>query len=271
MRAVRISERDAEAVVNTLGSHVVSVSLGGRPVVKPNGDGSQTHGGIAVLMPYAGRVRHGEYRFGGLKFRLPVGREGNAIHGFAKDAVWKVLKEERRSVVLAARLEGSGYPGVLEAVIAYGISRTGFSTDCSVRNVGGRECPLVVGFHPYFVARDWRVSAGTAYRYSLRDGFFPDGKRAPYSFDEAGPNSRLDDCFWVRGEIRLFDGERSLVIGRRAMPYLVVYNGKYAEGKSVAIEPYTGLPDAFNNGIGLRTLKPGRAFSCGYSFVLDQA
>ena len=248
---------------------MASVSLNGEPVVKPSGDGFQTHGGIAVLMPYAGRVQFGKYRFQGRSFELPVGSERHAIHGFAKDEVWTVVKEAEDSTTLTCRLESRGYPGILDVRITYSVTRTSFSTECSVKNVGHGDCPFVAGFHPYFLAGEWKLSTdGDARRYLLRDAYFPTGERVPYSFRGVGAKTKLDDCIMVSGPIRLATPRYNLLIRRRSMPYLVVYDGRYAAGNSVAIEPYTGLPDAFNNGIGLRVLKPSQNFECGYDLVL---
>jgi aldose 1-epimerase len=267
--SVSISRGSSSAVVETAGGHVAEVTLGGEPVVKPSTDGSQTHGGIAVLLPYAGRVRRGEYTFEGRNYKLPVGAGGNAIHGFAKDARWKVARRRADSVLLTSRLEGQGFPGIIEAAITYSIARSSFSTSCAVKNIGKTDSPMVVGFHPYFLGDDWRISTErTVQRYLLRDSYFPTGERVRFSFEGVGPRSKLDDCFKASGVVRFHSGRRELVIRRRRMPYLVVYDGEYAEGRSVAIEPYTGLPDAYNNGIGLVALKPGRTFRCGYDVRL---
>lgn len=253
-----------------MGAHVAELSMNGVSVVKPTKDANQTHGGIAVLMPYAGRVKRGEYVFGGKTFRLPTGKDGNAIHGFAKDARWKVAQRTRDSVVLACVLRGRGYPGTLQARLRYAIRGNSFSTACSVTNIGERPCPLVVGFHPYFMAEYWRVTEpAAAQRYELQGRYFPTGKTDRYSMSRAGPQVGLDDCFRVSGTVELLTGRYRLKLVRHRMPYLVIYNGRYAEGKSVAIEPYTGLPDAYNNGIGARSLSPGQSFECGYRVTAE--
>lgn len=258
------------ATVDLLGAHVRSLSIGGDPIVKPTNDGIPTHGGIAVLMPYAGRVRHGQYAFEGRKFQLPTGKDGHAIHGFAKDTTWEITVKKGASVSMAATLSGKGYPGTLEASIVYSARKRIFSTDCRVRNAGRSDAPIVVGFHPYLNAKRWSVRASpNSYRYQLADGYFPTGKKTRYSFELAGPGTKLDDCFGSSGTIELLSGGKKLTLRRRNMPYLVLYDGKYAEGKSVAIEPYSGLPDAYNNGIGLRTLSPGQTFRCGYDLAIS--
>jgi aldose 1-epimerase len=271
MSNTSIRSGSSDAKVSLDGAHVARLSLDGEQVLKPSNDGRQTHGGIAVLIPYAGRVRDGHYNFEGRSFRLPVNPDGHAIHGFAKDVPWKLVREKTGSVTLGSRLRGAGYPGLLDARIRYSVQPESFSTECSVTNVGQRSCPFVAGFHPYFLARSWKiVTIGRTYRYTLADRYFPTGERRPFSFAEVGPDTSLDDCFRVAGTIRLEAEEHTLVITRRRMPYLIVYNGKHAEGISVAIEPYTGLEDAYNNGIGLVVLKPGESFSCGYRVSMSR-
>ena len=269
MRAISIGRGSTEALVDLAGAHVDALSVGGVGVIKPSTDGRPTHGGIAVLIPYAGRVRGGEYAFQGRTFRLPVGEDGNAIHGFAKDARWEVEQKGRASVVLASALKREGYPSTLRALVRYAAGRRTFSTACSVTNTGESACPVVVGFHPYFAGAHWRLTApSTAYRYELRDRYFPTGKKARRSMRRLGPRVRLDDCFGAPGTVELLTESYRLRLTRRSMPYLVIYDGRYA-GKSVAIEPYTGLPDAFNNGVGVRTLGPGETFECGYRVAVD--
>ena len=269
MRSLSIACGLSTATIDTMGAHVDDAVLDGEEVVKPSEDGSPTHGGVAVLVPYAGRVEGGEYLFAGRSHSLPVSHLGHDIHGFAKDRPWKVTTADSKSMTLECRLKGPGYPWTLDAKVTYSIGRRNFSTHCGIRNSDTRECPLVVGFHPYYLAERWRVqSAGRAFRYILQKRYFPTGDRERCSLSHLRPDDELDDCFKVNGAVELRTRRRSLLIRRLRMPYLVLYNGKYAEDRSLAIEPYTGLPDAFNNGIGLIKLTPGRTFECGYGFGL---
>src|ERR1700733_7858905 len=100
----------SEAKISPDGGYVARLSLDGEEVIKPSNDGSQTHGGIAVLIPYAGRIRSGRYTFEGRSYRLPVKADGHAIHGFAKDARWKLTTEKTGSVTLGSRLRSAEYP-----------------------------------------------------------------------------------------------------------------------------------------------------------------
>ncbi len=266
---ISIAYGSTVARISPLGAHVTHLSIGGTPIVKPSSDGIQTHGGVAVLLPYAGRVKNGRYSFEGKAFKLPTGKDGHAIHGFAKDNPWGASSRRGDSVSMEAVLRGRGYPGPLRVSIAYSAGKSTFSTNCIVKNAGEADVPVVVGFHPYFIAEGWSIeSSSEIYRYQLADGYFPTGKRAECSLKGAD-ESEWDDCFSTAGCIRLLTGGRELLIRRKNMQYFVLYNGKYAGGNSVAVEPYSGLPDAYNNGIGLRVLSPGRSFRCGYDLALS--
>ena len=272
MSRITISKGSSEAVIGNLGAYVKTLNLDGIRIVKPETDGNQTHGGIAVLMPYTDKIEHGRYTFEGRRFQLQVEDEGHAIHGFAKDVVWTAARKGKRFVTLTSVLEGEGYPGRMEARVTYSISSRTFSTNSSVTNAGRGNCPVVIGFHPYFLGVKWKIRANSeAYRYEVRDRYFPTGEFEPYQLERAGPDVNLDDTFGVEGPVSLQTEDYGLVISRRAMPYLVIYNGEFAEAKSVAIEPYTGITNAFNNGIGLRVLKPGQSFRCGYGITLKKS
>jgi aldose 1-epimerase len=271
MNICTLTSHRSKSRINLYGAHVEQLSLDGEEVIKPSSDGVPTHGGAAVLIPYAGRVRNGRYTFEGGVYQLPVGPEGHASHGFAKDTTWEVVEARPASVKLRAQLQGEGYPAILETEITYALGETTFSTDCVVKNVSTSACPLVVGFHPYFLARDWTLEAGGgAYKYELADTYFPTGKRVPFDIGALGPNTRLDSLFEVEGQVKLHSPSLTLTLQRRKLPYLILFNGKYAEGISLAIEPYSGLPDAYNNGIGVTKLEPGATFTCEYDVTLSR-
>jgi aldose 1-epimerase len=248
--------------VNLRGAHIEQLILDGDEVIKPSN---------AVLIPYAGRVRNGRYTYEGERYQLPAGREGHASHGFAKDTIWEVVDMQQASAKFKATLRGEGYPGILETEIIYALSGATFSTDCAVKNVSTRDCPIVVGFHPYFLARDWTLEAeGSAYKYALADAYFPTGLKTAFDIGAVGPGTGLDNPLEVEGKVKLHYPLHTLTIERKNMPYIVLFNGRYAEGVSLAIEPYSGLPDAYNNGIGLAKLEPGAVFTCGYQVTLSR-
>ena len=271
MKTAIITNGTSKAAILEMGSFVESLALDGFQIIKPSDDGVQTHGGIGVLMPYTDLVENGRYTLDGEVFQLPINEDGHALHGFAKDTRWRISKRGKSSISLTTILSSKGYPGRLKAQTDYSVEKRGFSTKCSVTNVSKKGCPFVVGFHPYFLAKDWKIrTKSKAYKYKLRDKYFPTGKSKLYSFDNAGPDHDHDDTFRVAGPIRFQSESYEVVMRRIRMPFLVVYNGRYADGRSVAIEPYTGITNAYNNGIGLRVLKPRESFHCGYEITLTR-
>lgn len=258
------------AELTAAGSYAATLVLDGTQVFKPTKDGVQVHGGSAILIPYAGRIREGAYSFEGRDYRFPATNGGHAIHGFGKDRHWRVSERKPDSVTFAARLRDQGYPAVLDARVSYSITPRGFSTACKVTNVGRQACPFVAGFHPYFLAKNWELSSsGEVWRYELARTFFPTGKRTAFDLRSLGPGMNIDMDLRAAGTVRLETNAYVLKMVRTNMPYLIVYNGNYADRRSVAVEPYSGLPDAFNNGLGVKILGPGVSFRCGYSVRLS--
>ncbi|EQD62250.1 aldose 1-epimerase, partial [mine drainage metagenome] len=104
--------------------------------------------------------------------------------------------------------------------------------------------------------------------------FFPDGTSKTLDpFQLSSEDSMpLDNAFMSTGDIFFISGKRRLVIDRKGLDYLVLYNGVYSSGVSLAIEPMSAPPDAFNNGIGLITLIPGATTRASFRVTLkDQS
>jgi aldose 1-epimerase len=250
---------------------VTSLSIRGSHVLKPSPDESMTHGGCAVLLPYAGRIRNGTYSYEGRNYSLPRNSEGNAIHGFLKDATMEVRRRTEESVDLQTLLAHPGYPSKLEVKISYRVYSAGFSAYCTVVNVGKRNAPLSIGFHPYFAGGEWRIEHEcNVEKLELSDDYFPDGAKQSFNFNgkKFGTTNSFDDCFYFPCDAVLKANLTRLKIRKKNMPYVVVYNGRWAEDKSVAFEPYTSAPDAFNNGYGLVNLLVGRSYDCGFEVEL---
>ena len=83
----------------------------------------------------------------------------------------------------------------------------------------------------------------------------PSGKIGDRSFD---------GCYALNGDLRLYN-KRGLLIKMTGFPYVQLYAPP--SRTSIAIEPMTGIPDAFNNGIGLKKLAPGEKFQASYDVI----
>ncbi|HKJ96794.1 MAG TPA: aldose 1-epimerase [Thermoplasmataceae archaeon] len=266
---IQISSSSGKAALEEKGAYLRSLALGGQDIIKGSADGKPTHGGSAVLIPYAGRVKNATYTFEGKKYDLPENNGEHSIHGYLKDVLWSVKEKSEDSVTFSSDFSDTGYPSSIHTEIEYRIGGQDLTVITSVRNSGTEDIPLLIGFHPYFITGvAWALSHTEPLRkLNFEEGFFPDGTYEDIDFNRMKnpQDMSFDNSYVGGGEITLSRKGGSIVIRRTNMPYLVIYNGTYSEGKSVAIEPMTGAPDAFNNGIGLITVEPGKSFNCTFS------
>jgi Galactose mutarotase and related enzymes len=239
-------------------------------VIPPPEDGMPTHGGSAVLFPFANRIRNGKYEFQGRKFNLPTNKEGHAIHGLVLGREWNVERVSGFSATLSLELSNPSYPTVLEAQVTYTLRKRELHVSLSSHNKGEYDGPLVVGFHPYFnVGARWKLFHDQPVKRLNTNSHFPDGTYVDFDFNSLQTpwNFSFDDCFLGGGLLTLTGEKFSISISRENMDFFQVYNGVHAKN-SVAVEPMTGAPDAYNNGIGLRVLPPGGDFHCGFELSL---
>lgn len=266
-----IESGSSTAEILERGAYVRSLSIDGSPLLKQTSDDSMTHGGCAVLIPFAGRIRGATYVYDGKTYSLPRNDGDNAIHGFLKDRDLLLKKKTASSVTLEASIAQTGYPTTLRVRIDYQIFSRGFRVDCQVTNVGESRAPLSVGFHPYFMGKNWEIEHECKIqKLQTSDGVFPNGKIDPSAFGTIGQGNheKFDDCFQFPCNAQLRTDSHSLTIRKKNMPFVMVYNGEWAEGESLAFEPYTSAPDAFNNGIGLINLLPNESHECGFEVQL---
>lgn len=252
----------AEAVLRTKGAYLSALRYGDKDVILPGSVERQTRGGMALLIPFANRIRGGIYEFDGVVYELPKNAEGHAIHGLAMHMDWSLVASGENFAELALELSHPGYPSTLSCSARYELSEDSLRVALRVVNNGPRRAPLVVGAHPYFVvARPWRINAKNPLRCVSVDKI-PTGELVPHSF---GIDGDYDDCFLVVEDPVVLESPHSTVeLWRFGMPYIQVYTGVE---EAVAIEPMSGAPDAYHNGMGLMTLRPGEEAIFSFEIV----
>jgi aldose 1-epimerase len=233
------------------------------------------------LFPFPNRLNHAQYTFEGKNYALEKNfpQENNAIHGLVLKTNFIVKKElaneEEARVELTYRSEGEtqGYPFRYELSIIYVLSSSGFSCTTKTINTSDTDIPVGDGWHPYF-------KTGT----QLNNLFFqlpsdeiletdekliPTGKiikSAQFLNATQVDSHRFDTCYKVNeinniAETKLYDKAKDLSIilwqetGKDKYNYLQIYIPPQRD--TIAIEPMTCAPDAFNNLMGLIVLKPG--------------
>jgi aldose 1-epimerase len=262
---VRIKKGDTEAEILPKGAYLYSLKIRDKDVILKGNLERPTRGGMAILIPYANRVKNGEYTFEGIKYVLPKNKEGNAIHGLVLDKEFKVMEKREDSITLDYELEHEGYPTKLDCLIIYKIFKHGIRVKINVKNIGSKRAPLTVGAHPYFiVSDDWKIiTENEGVKKCINFNKIPTGELIKSQFE----HTDYDDCFLVNGNIELHSSYSKIKIIRRNMPFVQVYTGIRG---AVAIEPMSGAPDAYHNGLGLKILEPNESayFSFTFKFVI---
>jgi len=243
---LELSAGTATATVDPADGRLIRLAVGGFDLLIEEG--------CFVMAPWAGRVGHGSFTFGGDEHRLPVPEEfaPHAIHGTVRERPWVVESADPRQVRLTVGL-GPDWPweGWCEHTIA--LDHDLLRLDLALHSAA-EPFPATMGWHPWFAAPDATAVVAAAL-LQRGDDDLPTGVRlTPPLPDRLGP---LDDCFEdVQWPARLRWDEPSLELAIDAVGcgHVVVYNGQ--EG-TTCVEPQTGPPDALRLGEAA-PVAPGR-------------
>lgn len=286
---MEIASGEQLATIVEVGGGLRAYSVAGRDVL----DGYQpdemcTAGRGQVLMPWPNRIRDGRYEFEGHAEQLPLSEASNqnAIHGLVRWVAWNVIEQAADRVVVGHVLYPQpGYPFALELTIEYRLSDGGMNVHTTARNTGPIPCPFGGGAHPYLTVGVAPVDEVTiqiparvhldADERGIPVGSSPvDGTPLDLRHAQSIGDRRLDDGYrdlerdaHGRAWAHLTGPDGSTRVSLwvdEAYGYLMVFTGDTLgprARRSVAIEPMTCAPDAFNSGDGLIVLEPGETFS----------
>lgn len=245
------------------------------------------------LSPYACRIRNSRYSFNRKEYLIgKFGYDRHNIHGLVYDLPFSVeeIRQEETAVkvVLSCVYHSSdeGYPFPFRLTVTYTCEENGTLTiHTEVRNTGVESMPIVDGWHPYFslpgVLDDWTLRIDAKECLELDDNLLPTGRRLPYDDYYPGKKTgseKLDHCFPIAGTrevaCTLTDPSGKIRLKARSLlnyPYLQLFIPPARD--SLAIEFLSGAPDAFNNGLGLNILHPGKQleFACSYEVSVKDA
>ncbi len=273
------------AVVTEAGAGIRVLEYDGQPVVAGFGEDDRAAGGRGqLLLPWPNRIAGGRYSFDGQEHQLPLSEPelGNASHGLTRWATWTLEERTPQSVSLLYRLPAQpGYPGVLDLHVIYDVSADGLTVTVTATNVGDRPAPYAQGAHPYLVVGDgpvdgWELTLPASTRLTVDEHKIPDGRvevdGTDLDFRVSRPirGTRLDTPF--TGLERADDGTaevqvRDAASGRAvavwmdaAHGWVQVFTGdslpEPLRRRSLAVEPMTAPPNAFNTGEDLVVLSP---------------
>jgi aldose 1-epimerase len=240
-----------------------------------------------LLLPWPNRIAQGRYEFAGRREQLPIDEPelGHAIHGLARWCWWGVDARGDGYARMGHRLDARpGFPFQLDLSVEYRLSSTGLTVTLGARNIGAASCPFGAGSHPYFRfagtrADEVELCVRAAEWLEVDDRSIPIRRRSTEgtAVDFLRPRRigamQLDHTF--TGLERDHEGVAQVLLraeGRelrvwldRSFGFAQVYTGDTLPDRgrrrhSIAVEPTTCAPNAFNNGDGLIVLPPGGSF-----------
>lgn len=248
----------------------------------------------AKLAPFPNRIKDGKYSFNGKEYTLPKNESNkkNSLHGFMFNKAFDLISHSESSTEGNVEFEYThngkldGFPFPFRMNIVYALSEDGFECVTTVRNIGTEPMPFGDGWHPYFktgtLVDRLQLILPECEEMEVDENLIPTGKTKPYSrFNELETigKTNFDTPFVIKTNpkedtayVQLYDPDRDFQItlwqetGNNKYNYFQLYIPE--DRQSIAIEPMTCAPDAFNNGIGLITLQPGESFTGTYGVTL---
>jgi aldose 1-epimerase len=221
------------------GGRIASLRVGGLELLVRRKDvaGDPMVWGSYPMVPWAGRVRDGRFRFRGIEHQLPRDAPPHAIHGVGYTSAWEVTGPG----TLRLALDGS-WPFGGEVEQRHELRPRGLTSTLTV-TASDQPMPVVLGWHPCFrsvLGRGdrARVALVAASMWERDVAGIPTGRLVPMA---PGP---WDDCFTgLRSDPRITWPGALEVTLRSAATAWVVYD---QDPRMVCVEPQTDAPDAFN-------------------------
>jgi aldose 1-epimerase len=244
---LRFEAGDARLEVSPAhGGRIVSLQVGGQELLVTEGMGPVAWGSFPMV-PFAGRVRHGAFSFGGRSWQLPVNWPPHAIHGFGFDRPWTVVDERTLSIGLADEWPFRG-----SVVQRFDLAAGALLVTMEL--TADEPMPASMGWHPWFRRRLEPGGPELELRFAAEAMFVRDDDGIPTGelmTPTAGP---WDDCFtgvWA-DPVLIWPGVLALEIGS-SCAFWVVYD---EQSHAMCVEPQTAPPDALNQGPTI--VEPGR-------------
>ncbi|MGG9960031.1 aldose 1-epimerase [Ferruginibacter sp. SUN106] len=230
------------------------------------------------LSPFACRINNATYAFGKKDYTIEKFLlNGSALHGLLYDAAFIITatwdNEKSAGVSLQHQYSGSdkGYPFKYTCAVTYELKKDNALTiTTTITNNDEGLIPVQDGWHPYFSfggnIDELQLEFQSKEMVEFDTALIPTGKLLPYQ--EYGALQKIgaaefDNCFTVNfAECQplcvLRDPVNKMQLAiypDKSYPYLQIYTPPHR--KSIAIENLSAVPDAFNNGVGLKVLAPG--------------
>lgn len=254
-----------------LGGAILSLTRDGEDLLRPTPEGAADVLETACfpLVPYANRIAHGRFTFGGRTAALSRNMAGqeHPLHGEGWRAAWRVEARGADFATLVFEPRATEWPWRYRARQTFRLTPESSTFEVNVLDMADEPGPFGLGFHPYFPhSATARLTAHTTGVWRSSADLLPTelAAGAPWADGAAVRTERLvDHCHagWVGlARIDLGPGRPSLQM--TASPELGWLHVFAPPGEEFfCVEPVSHAPNAFNMADpaaqGLRVLAPG--------------
>jgi aldose 1-epimerase len=298
-RQFEIRRGDTQAVVTEVGAGLRVFSVQGQEFLFTYGRNEMSMFSEGqVLIPFPNRIDHGMYMFNGVTEQLPLNEPArqNAIHGLTRWMNWQLVEQEEDRATLSLVLHAQdGYPFVLALRETYELTEHRLAVKTVARNIGATALPYGVGHHPYLTVGTHLINPDIlrlpAQSYFLTNDRLiplppavsvagtPFDFRTPHAIGDVRMDTGLTDLIFdkdgfARVKLAAPGGKPEVTVFMDSNHrFLQVFTGDALPAstarRSIAIEPYTCAANAFNNGLGLRVLQPGKSFQSVWGITVS--
>jgi len=237
------------------------------------------------LFPFPNRLRQGLYSYQDNDYRFPINEPSrdNALHGHLAECCFELesFDEELGKVKLFYRQEPtSAFPWSYHIENTFKLRRNRLEISTSITNTDRTRFPYGHGWHPYFFddinLKEYNLKLPKARLYTVDNKMIPTGAIEDYDtflLSKTLGTTELDTCFVLDDDSSLEliypDALSKLVIEPGDYRYLQIYIPPSRD--HIAIEPQTCIPNALQNGIGLRELDPNETHHLNTAISLLQS
>ena len=282
MKKLQISLNGVSALIGTEGAALIGLSVDSFNLIEPS-----TRDGLyagKILAPWPNRIRDGKYSFNKNDYQLPINEvsKNNSLHGLVANSLWEITFQNQSKVILEYLLDQPAiYPGKLQLQVTYEIIESGIEIAVLSENIGDISAPYGVSIHTYLVAGE-SVKNNELFLQIPADQFLEvdterllpiklqpvDGTNFDFINSKKISDLFIDHAFKYSSKyprsISLLnaEGKGAEMIFDDQSKWIQIHTADrdlQADSRmAVAIEPMTCPPDAFNSGIDLIVLEPGK-------------
>ncbi|MDO9275257.1 MAG: aldose 1-epimerase [Lutibacter sp.] len=234
----------------------------------------------AVLFPFANRIADGSYVYENIKYQLEINQkeENNALHGLVYNKTFEIIDQktttEKAEVVLRyeERSHYEGFPFTYMINLTYILTKDSLDLNVTVKNTDTKTFPFTIGWHPYFISQNLFKSA---VHFKSHQKYVFDERNITQGMDEIAidkpfliEDKTLDDCFTLdSNEIGFETPQYGFALkSSEKDSFLQLYTPPHPN--AIAIEPTTGISNSFNNGAGLKILKPNNIYHINWNLKI---